>query len=297
MRSQLSKKIAIVAIAAAFIAAGCSKPDSKPQPLHPATPAAELEKIIRPPNADLSQLPQPKEGAPRPNDSAQKNATDKLLADFAEHLKHVPPITPPPSAETYALANQSRAAANNPPAAPGPAAATAPASVYIASIEEFTELIRKSGFDPHPADPGMLPYFDALSGPAGSYEEVGVPGRLRMFYFLMDDNKSMYFIVPIRIPRGSEEPTFDQIMQSPRDSDRFYARDLIRKLQAANPAPHSTQFAVRGLPMGGMNGMQVVQPTIVVGGGFYNPSPDPHVIMAAIAEMIMVLHATKDIWK
>ena len=84
MRSQLSKKIAIVAVA--FAAAGCSKPESKPQPLHPTTPAAELEKIIHPPNADLSQLPQPKEGATRPNDSAQKNATDKLLADFAEHL-------------------------------------------------------------------------------------------------------------------------------------------------------------------------------------------------------------------
>jgi hypothetical protein len=296
MRSQLSKKIATVAIAAAFLAAGCSKPDSKPQPLHPATPAAELDKIIRPPNADLSQLPQPKEGAPRPNDSAQKNATDKILSDFAEHLKHVPPITPPPSAETYALANQSRAAANNPPAAPA-STAPPPATVYVASIDEFTELIRKSGYDPHPADPGMLPYFDALSGPAGAYEEVGLPGTLRMFYFLTDGNKSMYFIVPIRATRASEEPTIDQIMQSPNDSDRFYAPDLIRRLQAANPAPRSTQFGVRSLPAGGMNGMQVVQPTVVVGGGFYNPSPDPHVIVAAVAEMIMVLHATKDIWK
>lgn len=295
MRSQLSERIAIVAISAAFAASGCSKPDPKPQALHSATPAAELEKLIHPPNADLSQLPQPKEGATRPNDSAQKNSTDKLLADFAEHLKHIPPITPPPTAETYALANQSRAAANHPPAAATPAAA--PASVYVASINEFTELIRKSGYDPHPDDPGMLPYFDALSGPSGSYEEVGIPGTLRMFYFLTDDHKSMYFIVPIRTPRGSEEPSMDQIMQSPNDSDRFYARDLIRKLQAANPAPHSTQFAVRSLPAGGLNGMQVVQPTIVVGGGFYNPSPDPHVIVAAVAEMIMVLHATKDIWK
>jgi hypothetical protein len=297
MRFRLSEKIATIAIAATFFAAGCSRPGSKPQPLHPATPAAELEKIIRPPNSDLSQLPQPKEGAPRPNDSAQKNATDKLLADFAEHLKYVPPITPPPSAETYALANQSRAAANNPPAAPAPAAATAPASVYVASINEFTELIRKSGYDPHPAEPGMLPYFDALSGPAGAYEEVGLPGTLRMFYFLTDGNKSMYFIVPIRATRASEEPTIDQIMQTPRDSDRFYARALIRKLQGANPAPRSTQFGVRSLPAGGINGVQVVQPTVVVGGGFYNPSPDPHVIVAAVAEMIMVLHATKDIWK
>jgi hypothetical protein len=99
------------------------------------------------------------------------------------------------------------------------------------------------------------------------------------------------------VKSDSEEPTIDQIMPSPHDSDRLYARELIRKLQAANPAPHSTQFGVRSLPAGGMNGVQVVQPTIVVGGGFYNPSPDPHVIVAAVSEMIMVLHATKEIWK
>jgi hypothetical protein len=143
--------------------------------------------------------------------------------------------------ETYALANQSRAAANNPPATPAPAAApaaaTASASVYVASIDEFTELISKSGFDPHPADPGMLPYFDAFSGPAGSYEEVGLPGTLRMFYFLTDGNRSIYFMVPIRTTRASEEPTIDQIMQAPHDSDRLKRANSSANFRPPIPPP------------------------------------------------------------
>lgn len=299
MRSQFPGHAAIIGIAAVLFVAGCSKPEPKPQPI--ALTGDQLSKLVNTPQADLSKIPQLPEGVPQPSDPAQmKAATDQLLAQFSEHLNHIPPIPPPPSAETYALANQNRATVTNPPAATAPAAAGTPAPVYVASIDELTALIRKTGYDPHPDDPGMLPYFDALPGPAGSYDEVGIPGKLRMFYALTDNNRTIYFVVPIRATRAAEEPdlTGSQFMQASRsgDADNLYAPDLIRKLQAANPLPNSTQFAVRSLPIGGRNGVQVVQPTIVVGGGFYNPNPDPNVITAAVAEMIMVLHSTKDIW-
>jgi hypothetical protein len=296
MCSKLPQKAAIIAVAAAFFSAGCSKPESKPQQIQ--VTAADLDKMLHPPNVDLSQLPQPRNGAPHPNDTQMKTATDKLLADFAEHLKHEPPMISPPSAETYALANQKPIAVNNPPAATAPATAIAPASVYVASIDELTKLIRKSGFDPHPADPGMLPYFDAL--PNTTSDEAGIPSKLRIFYVLIDHNKIIYFIARIRKTREGEEPSPLKILQASGDSDKLdklFAPELIRKLQAANPAPDTTWFAVRSLPSGGMNGVQVVQPTIIVEGGFYNPSPDPNVIIDAVSEMILVLHATKDIWK
>ncbi len=294
MSSQLAWKATIISIAAAFFfAAGCSKPVQKPQPVR--LTAADLDKILHGPKVDLSQLPQIKEDVPNPNDPAQMKAiTIKLLADFAEHLNHVPPIPPPPSAATYA-------SANHPPDAAARASASTTAPVYVASLEELTELIRKSGFDPHPADLGMIPYFDALPGPSGSYDEVGIPGKLRMFYFLMENNKVIYFIVPIRTTRSAEEPdlTGEQFFDASRsgDADNLYAPDLISKLKAANPLARTTQFAVRSLPIGLRDGVQVFQPTIVVGGGFHNPSSDPDVITSAVAEMIMVLHATKDIWQ
>jgi hypothetical protein len=171
-----------------------------------------------------------------------------------------------------------------PPVAPPP----------VGSQEEFTALIAKAGYQPHANEPGYVPYFEAF--PANE-DEAGLPGKLRIVYILSDDKRTLYFMGVVRQLRQGELPkmNMDNPLQQP--DDESMAKDLIAKLQTANPAFKSSKFAVRSLPSGMEGDAVMMAPTVVLGAGFQNISATPEVVKAAVAEMVLVLKNTTALWK
>lgn len=176
----------------------------------------------------------------------------------------------------------------------GVSAAATPDLPPVSSQDEFTALIQKAGFEPHAHDPGFFPFFEPLPMSAAAGEDAGLPGKLRIIYIL--DDKSLLFLAIVRPLRNEELPAFNPA--SPDIDDDLYAPQLIGKLQAANPANKSSRFYVRKLPAGVVQGTALfIQPTVVLAQRFENLSATPEVVDSAMAQAVLVLRATKDIWR
>jgi hypothetical protein len=181
------------------------------------------------------------------------------------------------------------------------AAATNVQPTPIGSDEEFTELIRKAGFEPHANEKGYLPYFDAFPNDESA---AGLPGNLRIVYVLSDDKRTLVFLGLVRPFRQEELPKADFQHPEQMDSDAALDPQLIAKLQSANPASGSSRFSGRRLPSGMLmlpvnGGEQALnmEAWIVLETYFANATPGPATVNAAVAEMMMVLRPTQGLWK
>jgi hypothetical protein len=164
----------------------------------------------------------------------------------------------------------------------------------VDSQDEFTALIQKAGYEPHAHDPGFFPFFESLPMSAAAGEDAGVAGKLSIFYIFID--KQLLFVAVVRPLRNEELPAFDPT--APNIDDDLYAPQLISKLQAANPANDSSRFYVRKLPAGVVQGKSLfMQPTIVLWQQYGNLNVTPKLVDAAMAQAVLVLRATKDIWR
>jgi hypothetical protein len=174
---------------------------------------------------------------------------------------------------------------------PAPVVQAAPP---VGSREQFTALIAKAGFRPQTNVPGYLPYFEAY---ASNEDEAGIPGKLRIVYVLTDDKRTLYFLAIVRQLRQGELPSLNMDDPFHQADDDSMAKDVIAKLQGANPAFKSSKFGVRTLPSGMEGDAVLMVPTVVLGAGFQNLSANPEVVKAAVAELTLVLRGTVGVWK
>ena len=217
--------------------------------------------------------------ATRTNDSAQ-NATDKLLADLAESTSntsaHHPAAQrgkPTPSP----IRSRARPHNNNPPTCPVPAAA--PRHLRLRSLHQrrSPNSAAESGYDPRIRDePGscFLLFRRALR-PGRFLRGSRSPRHIGCFIFSpMTTSPCTVHRTHPEHPR-QPEALIDQIMQSPHDSDRLYARDLIRRLQAANPASTVLDSGSGSLRWRRMNGSGSCGPPSSLAAASIIPAPTP----------------------
>lgn len=200
---------------------------------------------------------------------------ERLYQDIMKRRRPDGTFAPPTSGSAAS------AVANS--AAPAPAKSE---GTTLASNDEFTALIRQSGYQPHPHDPGLLPYFDT---------DPGIPAKnIRIFYLLSGDNQTLILAAKVRNLRNDELPDLDVANM---DKKPVYVPELIKKLQAANPLANGTTFIAVALP-DGMQGQFVMNtPMILVQTGFSNDHVDKKIVEAAVNFLAVAMDQTREIWQ
>jgi hypothetical protein len=211
------------------------------------------------------------------------------LANFAQSLKNSPK---PDLQANDNLYNQLKVnsgsggtSAAGAPSAPGAAIPS------LASEDEFTGLIKASGFTPHPADPGTLPYFQAMS--KADAAQVGLPEGLRMAYLLPESKMYLAFVAMIRPLRNNEGGDATQA----RSPGYLYAADLVAKLQKANPDPTFSRFRGTAVSYGMTGDTEIKRPMLTLEFLIENTNPTPEAVKAAINQAMLVLQNTRKIWE
>jgi hypothetical protein len=171
-------------------------------------------------------------------------------------------------------------------------AAQVPAAVVgrpVASLEELSALIQKAGYAPQRyTDSNKIAHFTVTSNP--SLTKLGFPNGMRILYFVADDKKSFTFFALVRTLRESEGNDVSQAIDN-----KPFAPDLLAKLKTVNPMPRESAFMATTMPAGSNTVVQ--EPFLILAMSTGNENVDPGTVKSLIDDIVMVLGATKEVWK
>jgi hypothetical protein len=206
-------------------------------------------------------------------DQIQKRGTDMALAPLPNAASQPPtPLhdSPPP-----------------PPITPP---VMVPGSV-MHSPAEFTALIQQAGFQPHPDDQNMIPYFIGLSAADAAKMHYPLPNGLKVDYLIQQD--SLIFAAEIRPLRPVE---IDELTRG-ASSDPYDKRTFIEKLNAGIPFFLVAEYSNAELAVGLRGDTLVRRPTLVLAMTAPNNDVTAAVVQGVVNKFILALTPNQELWK
>ena len=171
-----------------------------------------------------------------------------------------------------------------------PASEATPESAHgtiVTSSAGLAALIRQAGYQVHPDDPGLLPYFQALApGEAGA---MPVRNGLRVYYSLQGDD--LTFVAEIRPLTLRED--LERIVADNAHADPA----IVQTLNAGVPFFVTAAFGVLNLPAGMHGDLVIYRQTLVLCVTAPNHDVTPDVVGQSVAKFLLALTPNQDVWK
>jgi hypothetical protein len=256
---------------AVFACAACSQKQPAPQKDAQLTQQQAKEAIEA--IARRIRTQSAKNGSSPMMDQIQKRGIEMALAPLP-HAASQPP-TPPH---------------DSPPPSPIAPPVMVSGSV-MHSPAEFTALIQQAGFQPHPDDQNMLPYFIGLPAADAAKMHYPLPNGLKIDYLIEQD--SLIFAAEIRPLRQAE---IDELARG-ASSDPYDKRTFIEKLNAGIPFFLAAEYSNVELAVGLRGDTLVRRPTLVLAMTVPNKDVTPAVVRGAASKFILALTANQELWQ